>query len=288
MRKNRFQKKKKSSLKRIIFAGLFFCLFVGLGYLAIWWPKIWIEDVQVEGKAVYYSPADIEEIAWQKIERPFWWKIPRRSIIFVPISQIENEVLNRYPEVKTVEVVRHLPRSLVVKMEERENIGVWCQIQKTKNKEQGTNQATSTEEVIKEEREIEQCFYFDREGVIFRSAPLISGSLVLNVYGVNQSPQIRDEIIEPKMIEFILTIREGMPKIKIAYGSLPEAADFEIVSFEDLRMTTARGWQIYFNPEYSAESQLRALEVVWEDEIKDSINDLEYIDLRIEGRVYYR
>ena len=110
----------------------------------------------------------------------------------------------------------------------------------------------------------------------------------MNIYGVGQSPQIRDEIIKPEMIKFILSIREGMPKIKTAYGSLPEAADFEIISFEDLRMTTARGWQIYFNPEYSVEKQLRALEVAWEDEIKDSINSLEYIDLRIEGRVYYR
>ena len=98
-------------------------MLAGLGYLAVWWPKIWIEDVQVEGKAVYYSVTNIKEIAWQKIGRPLWRKVPRQSIILVPIYQIKKDILNKYPEIKTVEVVRHLPRSLVIKIEERDISG---------------------------------------------------------------------------------------------------------------------------------------------------------------------
>ena len=66
-----------------------------------------------------------------------------------------------------------------------------------------------------------------------------------------------------------------------------EIVDFEFVSIEDLKAKTSAGWYIYFNPAYSVDAQIRALEMVLENEIKDS-NSLEYIDLRIDNRVYYK
>ena len=69
---------------------------------------------------------------------------------------------------------------------------------------------------------------------------------------------------------------------------MPEIIDFEIVSFEDLRVITSQGLHIYFNPTYSVGSQLEALRIVIEKEIKQELDSLEYIDLKIEGRVYYK
>jgi hypothetical protein len=61
-----------------------------------------------------------------------------------------------------------------------------------------------------------------------------------------------------------------------------------VVSAEELIAHTSGGWEIYFNPSDSLDAQLNALEKVLEDQIKGSYLNLEYIDLRIEGRVYYK
>lgn len=200
MKNQRYKRRKKTSLKRIVFAGLFFCFLAGLAYFIIWL---------------------------------------------------------RYLQVEEIEVV----------FKKHENIGVWCQIEPKET-------ATSTE------RQINQCFYFDSEGIIFRQAPLIKGSIILNVYGIKDSIKIMDEIMSPEMVEFITAIKQGLTEKK--------AVDFEIISPEDLRATTVQGWQIYFNPAYSAGSQLDALKMVLEEEIKQDVETLEYIDLRIQGRVYYK
>jgi len=246
------QRKKRSSLKKYVFVGLFFLLIITSGYFLVWSPYLWINDINVQGEAKYYSDSDIKEIAWTKIEFPY------KSIVLVPLNQIKQEILERYPEIKQVEINRHLPNSLVIKIEERKNTGVWCQ------------------------KQVNQCFFFDSEGIIFQPAPLIKGSLIINVYGVEDSIKVRDQILSSEMIEFILAIKKGLPEI-----SLPEAVDFEVVSLEDLRVTTARGWQIYFNPKYSVESQLETLKRIFNKEI-DLNQALEYIDLRIQGRVYYK
>jgi len=254
MNKYSQKRKKRSSFKLYIFGcclAAVFCLLAGLTYILVWWPNLWIENIEVERE-------DIKEIAWSEIEFPY------QSIVLVKINQIKQKILDIYPEIKEVDIVRQFPNILKIKIEERKNTGVWCQIEEEKA-------ATSTERIIN------KCFYFDSEGVIFREAPLIKGSLILNIYGTEKSVKIRDEIISPEVIEFILAVREGWP----------EASDFEIVSFEDLRATTNQGWQIYFNQTNPVETQLEALRAIFNEEVEPS-EILEYIDLRIQGRVYYR
>ena len=255
------RRKKKSSLKIYIFAGIFFCLLAGLTYVVIWLPYFWIENINIEDNMTYISSLEIEEF------------VPKKSIFLISIDQIKNEILDKYPEIKIVEIKKRLPNTLNIKIQERKNIGVWCQIELEER-------LISTEELIEKEikRKINECFYFDSDGIIFREASLIKGSLVLNVYGTKKPIKIRDNVMSPKLVEFILTIRQR----------LPEIIDFEIVSFEDLRVTTSRGYQVYFNPTYSVGSQLEALRIVIEKEIKQELNSLEYIDLKIEGRVYYK
>ena len=259
MKTNSFQKnrKKRSSLKIYFFVGLFFCLLAGLIYTAVWLPYFWIENINIENDMTYVSCLEIEKL------------IPKKSIFLIPINQIKNEILDKYSEIKIVEIKKEFPNTINIKIEERKNIGVWCQIELDEI-------ATSTEKMI--EKKINECFYFDSDGIIFREASLIKGGLVLNVYGTEKLIKIRDEIMSPELVEFILFIRE----------KLPEIIDFEIVSFENLVATTNRGYQIYFNPTYSARSQLEALRISIQKEIKQELDSLEYIDLKIEGRVYYK
>jgi len=276
MKKSRRQKRKqKSTLKKIFFAGLFFCLLFGLIYFIIWSPFLWIEKIEIRQSKVplYYTLSEIREIVENNLAGKFWRIIPKKSIALISNSKIRNDILDKFSEINEVIIQRKLPNILIVKIWERESIGVWCQIQKTEEE-----LATST-----------QCFYIDQQGVIYRQAPLMKGNLVLNIYSAkNQTADIRTQVTSPEIIEFILAIEQGIEKIKMADKKPLTIIDFEIISPEDLRITTFNNYQIYFNPIYSAELQLQALEMILEKEIKEDYVSLEYIDLRIQDRVYYK
>ena len=117
----------------------------------------------------------------------------------------------------------------------------------------------------------------------------MKGNLVLNIYSAkNQTANIRTQVTSPEIIEFILAIEQGIEKIKTADKKPLAIIDFEIVSLEDLRVMTLNNYQIYFNPAYSVEFQLQALGMILEKEIKEDYISLEYIDLKIQDRVYYK
>jgi cell division septal protein FtsQ len=317
MRKNRLQKK-KSSLKRKIFAGLFFCLLAGLIYFFIFWSGLWIEKIEVrENKSVSFL--EIKNIVQKELAEKLWQIIPQKSIILAPINRIKEDILNNFPEIRTVSINKKIPNLLAhsgagleIVIEERKSIGIWCQIEREDiiaGEDQGHSEsfasledrlreesrgetsgsfADAQDDSVSEEPIIKKCFYIDKEGIIYKESPLISGSLVLNIYSArNQSAGIRTKVASPEMIDFILTLKEKLPKIKTADGPSLQINNFKIVSLEDLRVNTSQDWQIYFSPAYSIDSQLKTLETVLEKEIKETTS-LEYIDLRIENRVYYR
>lgn len=276
MKSRRQKRKQKNTLKKIFFTGLFFCLLIGLTYFLVWSPFLWIEKIEIRSSKVplYYTSGEIREIVKNNLKGKLWQIIPQKSIALISSSKIKNDILNKFPEINQAIIQRKLPNILIVKIWERESIGVWCKIQKIESEEE---LATSTQEFI--ERKIDQCFYIDQQGIIYRRAPLIKGNLVLNIYSdKKQTADIRTQVTSSEIINFILSIRNGLETI----------IDFEIISLEDLRATTLNNYQIYFNPAYSVELQLEALEIVLEKEIKQDYISLEYIDLRIQDRVYYK
>ena len=279
MKKSRRQERKqKSTLKKIFFAGLFFCFLVGLIYFLIWSPFLWVEKIEIRSSKVplYYTLSEIREIVENSLAGKIWQIIPKKSIALISSSKIKNNILDKFSEINEVIIQRKLPNVLIVKIWERESIGVWCQYH-----------STSTQEFI--ERKIDQCFYIDQQGIIYRQAHLMKGNLVLNIYSAkNQTANIRTQVTSPEIIEFILAIEQGIEKIKTADKKPLVIIDFEIVSLEDLRVMTLNNYQIYFNPAYSVEFQLQALGMILEKEIKEDYISLEYIDLKIQDRVYYK
>ncbi len=298
------KKKKKKSFKKFVFLGLFFCLAGAVVYFLVWSPFFWVGEIRIEAvgskEPIYYSFAEIEEITEGILENKLFYFIPQKSIVLASVEKIEKDILERFPEIKIANVSKKAPSILEIEIEERKGIGVWCQVKDDAGEsrqgqpfaeglplscdEDASEECPSKEE----EKKIKDCFKIDRDGVIYRESPLISGNLVLNIYSVNSSAKIRDEVIPPKTMHFILTAKEELSKIKTAERNFPAVVNFEFVSVEELKAKTVQGWWIYFNPSISVNSQINTLRVVLDNEIKDNLSSLEYIDLIIEGRVYYK
>lgn len=166
------------------------------------------------------------------------------------------------------------------KKEEPKSIAIYCQAHKLSEPETTASVATTstTNFFMKEEQIIDRCFNMDENGIIFKESPVISGGPFLVIYDrISGDLKINSRVISPEILKSILEIRQ---KVKINLLSFtiisPIAADLEIL--------TSNGWKIYFDASKDVNKQISILETV----LAKKVQPLEYVDLRIENRVYYK
>jgi len=299
MKKRSFQKRsrKRIPLKTIIFGGLFFCLLIALGYFLIFSPFLWVQRIEIE-ETRNIPVLEIEEIAENNLEGKLWLLIPKKSLLFLPIDKIIQDILDRFPEIRTVTIEKRKPNflnldqissgvSLYIKAEERESVAIWCQLKEEVIDD--TITGTTTDQIVPFEDRINKCFYIDQQGVIFRESLLVSGNLVVNIYSQIKDPvDFKKQVTSKEVIDFILLANEKLSQIETIDGNRLNIVGFETISIESLEAVTSFGWKIYFNPSFSIGSQLHALEMVLLQDIKENYPILEYIDLSIQGRIYYK
>ena len=197
-----------------------------------------------------------KEINTEHIKNNFDYK----NIFLYTKDKIEKDLIQKFPKISNIEISKNLiKRTLKLNIEERERLGIVC----------------------KEEK----CFYIDKQGFIFEDAPQTSGFLILLIKDFSQREYfLGDQIFEEKTINFIYEIREDIfPETGI------RVLEFNIASFPviELKAMTNEGWYILFDLTRDIKTQLLSLKAALQEKIKDR-KGLEYIDLRIENRVYYK
>lgn len=267
--------RKKPLLRIKIYGGLFFCLLAGLIYFLVFSPVLWTEKIEVyglsekDGASESIGRQDIEDITEKILTEKFLGLIPLRSVILIPVDKIKADISASWPEIASVEIKRNLifwpsrPKVLKVEVKIREPVGVWC-----------SGPAGSPK----------QCFYIDKEGVIYKESPAMDGSLILTINDLRaREIRAKEPVVSKELMDFILETGKELPAV-----SDLRAANFIINSEEDLRVSTSEGFGIYFNPEEPTASQMDILKRVLEEEIKEGRSSLEYVDLRVKGRAYYK
>jgi hypothetical protein len=184
------------------------------------------------------------------------------NVLLLTTAGIENNLLEKFPQIAQVKIEKSIfKRTIVVNIIERESLGIIC-------KEDTAN-----------------CFYVDKEGVIFESAPKTSGSLVLLIKDFSSEEFIiGKKVFAEQIISSIIEIRE----------SLGSSTNIKINWFEnrinppkELKVVTSKGWYILFDTDRDIKKQLSILKTALSEKIKTTDN-LEYVDLRIENRIYYK
>jgi len=124
----RFKRKKKqvSFLKQKLFwygTGILFSL-TFLFYVVVFLPWLQVQEVRIEGA----NEISTEHILFV-VEDSFWQKflgIPQNSILLFDTKNMEEKLFFAFPTISSVALKRSFPRTLVVKIQEREQIGTWC------------------------------------------------------------------------------------------------------------------------------------------------------------------
>jgi len=144
-------------------------------------------------------------------------------------------------------------------VEERIAIGVWCNIESS-------------------------CFYFDKEGVIFEQAPKSSGSLILAI------EDYRD--FEASLGSTVLT-REDISFFRESRGLLSRNFPFSVNKFtvsekSEFELVTSESWRVLLDKKESPEYQLSNLKYLLDEEVAARRFELDYVDLRLGNRLYYK
>lgn len=239
----------------------------GSVYFLVFSPYLKIKNITIEG-AEKISSDEAREIGWQLVNEELFGLIPMDSIVVFSGQKIKNILLDKYPQIKDIKIIKKLPAlpglgrpaSVLVQITERQEAAHYC------------NHG--------------QCFLLDKDGIAFeKDFEIYGGMKVCLRDNSNREVKIREKILEPELIAFLVS----------AQNLLREEVNISLMNFEintyptaEASAITSDGWKILFDLNNSPAVQIAALRQVLEEKIKDQRDNLEYIDLRVENRVYYK
>ncbi|MSR73649.1 MAG: hypothetical protein EXS60_01145 [Candidatus Pacebacteria bacterium] len=134
---------------------------------------------------------------------------------------------------------------------------------------------------VKDVTGADSCYVFDKEGVIFQAANLVVGSVIARVDDASDfKPTLGVMLADPEVWANIA------PIVAYVKESLP-ASRMEFVRAErELTVTLSdNGTKFYFSLQFSPSEHIRALKELSKTV---SIETLQYADLRVKGRVFYK
>lgn len=214
---------------------------------------------------------DLLGILEKGLSKRFFQWFSAKPLILVRLNRIENEILAKYPQAKTVHLKKDFPHTLILEIEKRKPMGTWCNIEEN------------------------VCFLFDKTGVIFEEKPRgifeevekdkTNPDLILLLSEkTEETKKIGDEILTSNIFSHILEI-----------DKILKETDLEIESFllaslpsNELTVKLNEGWKIYFDLATDIKLALTKLDLLLKKEIpQEERRNLEYIDLRF-SKAYYR
>jgi len=174
-------------------------------------------------------------------------------------------VREAHPIIKEVTVDKNFAlREIVVQVVERQPLGIACGKYSVKD----------------------GCFNFDKSGTLFTNSPFILGATVLRI----QDDALVGGMTLPvkKYEEYAIDFISSMKQHALDAAAIAIESFYFLNRYGDVEAKTVNGFTILLNMEQDPEIQAKILRNLLELEIKDQVSELDYIDLRVESRAYYK
>lgn len=183
--------------------------------------------------------------------------IPKGKNIFLLKSRdLENEILDRFPEIESVQIYRGVPNAIKVVITERDSKLVW--------------------------QSGEQRYLISSQGDITKKIdPSVASDLPLVIDKKNIPVVLGDQLVSPNFVAFVNNV----------YSTFFTTINIKPLRFEvdettfDINLYTDAGFYVKLNTMRSSKKQLDNLKLVLDSKRQDIH---EYVDLRIDGWAYYK
>jgi len=291
----RQRKKRRRKLKIKIYIGLilFFVLIVGAAYLIVYSPLFKIKNIDItqigtDGKRID-TDSVIQELKDFFTSQSKFTKFLGPDNILIWNNEKIGEILKNYPQITELIIEKdYLEWEIKVIVKEREKFGIWCLITRI-NADEAADAATRinadniSENQRNNQRESASCWWFDKTGIIFEEAPSVEGNLINKVDDFSgRTLKLGEIVIKGNLFSNLVKIFEVLEKSDLKIKSLR----LERLELQEI-ITDSPGNllpKIYFSLRIDPGFSLPALE-----SFKNlGLEKIEYIDLRVENRAYYK
>jgi hypothetical protein len=253
---NNLDKKRKRIfvLKYFFFAGLIFIIFSSFVYLLFFSGILEIKNISVEGLDKIDQQEIYKKIS-DKLNSKLLGILPyQKNIVFFRPNSFKAEILKTFPEIKDISVSKEPPHSLNINIIERKVVGVWCFVN--------------------------NCKYFDEEGVMWGKAPKSSGFIFIIVEDLRTNIFTIDNVL----LKNVLFISDRLKQSNIFIKKFVIPDNF----VDDFSIFTSDNYELKLSLDSDIKEQLDALDIFLVDKKNNVDFHPKYIDLRINGRIYYK
>lgn len=241
-------------------------LFLGTGvYVVFFSPYLILKEPEITGLERIDRTSFLEAVRGE-LDQKYLRSIARNRYGLIRSKALEQGLRMQYPLIRNIEVEQVFPDTVILSLEERETILLWC----TRDTcvhilEDGTGIPVS---------DVYQTEENQSRTLVLRD---MSGQSLLN-----EEKRFEDEwITMPTLLKRSLQEQFSL--------EIEKEMSFSSRFANELRVKTTNGFEIFFGTKVPLESSLGALALLLEKEIpKKRQAELEYIDLRTENKVFYR
>lgn len=270
LRKSASQIKRRSADAPVKFSRILFYflapLFCGMAiYIFIFSSFLEIKKISISGTKELVS-----EDIFKDLESSLGGKhlkfIPKNNFILVSKNELEKNLADHFRKIKLVVIKKIFPDTLAVDISERKSLILWCS---------GG-----------------PCYIVDENGYAYIGIDLDSPEVVQNnlieLVDTGARPiTIGEKILNEKYVSFLISLREEIGK----NAGININAEWHTPSMvaEEVEINTEEGWRLYFSGSVKPEKAIRTLKTFLDGEIgEERRSKLEYVDLRVENKVYYK
>ena len=257
------KKRKKIFLRFSLWLFLVLAIVAGSIYLLFFSKLFYVREVSISNQSFIPNQEIRQAIDSLLVQKKFFVS-GFSNLIFVESDKIQSLVVNSFPQAENVVVEKKYPHTVSVSLSGKIALGVWCFMTGVPDK----------------------CFYFDKNGMAFETSADSDGPLLLRIEDEKgQFEKLGQAVADKELLAFVLSIRPELEKAKI------DIKKITIPVVEDFRADaeTSEGWKIYFSIRDDLKSQVNSLNVFLSQKISpEKRNSLQYVDVRIPNRVYYK
>ncbi|MFA6050082.1 MAG: hypothetical protein WC761_02695 [Candidatus Paceibacterota bacterium] len=261
------EKKKGAWKKWLILAPLFLLLAAFIYFVNL--PQYQIEKVEVKG-ALLTNESSIRDVALNEISSDYFFVVPKSFEWLYPRGKIRKKI-EMMPSVLEASLdLDRKTRTLAIEIVERKQEYVWC-----------------APWIEGEGSAMRQCFYMDKDGLIFIKAPLFEGQVFLTFSGLvdPESPVGKNFLPGMHManlLEFIGNLRsQGL-----------SVASVNAMSTREVHVRLASGTDVIITLEEPLLPVAKSISTLLQsDDFKSAsggIDALSYIDLRYGSKAFWK
>ncbi len=241
--------REKRGVKPILYP-LFFCALLILAiYFVFFSPFFSVKSVSFSDTK-YVSRAELTKVVTES--KGF----TNNNIITFGFFNFQNR-LGEVTGIKSFQIIREWPNKIEVKIVEKSPTFVW-QI-------------------------LDHKYLIDDAGYAWANYEDKYASLPVIVDTKNVPVKLGDKVVPES---FVVFTRDMFNDFESSTGTkITKVEVLDIIS--DLKVTSAAGWYVYFDTTRTAQNELTSLTRVLK-EVHDKNSGLEYVDLRIDDRIFYK